>query len=56
VIDDENALILRYMIVLNNCSLPIEICTALNAKLQSGKLKELVVEKAKEKGRRSCRN
>lgn len=48
VIDDENALILRYMIVLNNCSLPIEICTALNDKLQSGKLKELVVEKAKE--------
>lgn len=48
VIDDENALILRYMIVLNNCSLPIEICAALNDKLQSGKLKELVVEKAKE--------
>jgi len=48
VIDDENALILRYLIILNNYSLPSEICTALNDKLQSGKLKELSVEKAKQ--------
>jgi ubiquitin-protein ligase len=48
VINDENALILRYIIVLNNSTLPIEICTTLNNKLQSGKLKEFELEKTKE--------
>lgn len=47
VIDDENALILRYIIVLNNCSLPQTITETLNAKLNSGEQKKFNMEKEK---------
>ena len=47
VVDDENALILRYIIVLNTCSLPQTITETLNAKLNSGEQKKFNMEKEK---------
>jgi ubiquitin-protein ligase len=47
VIDDEKALILRYIIVLNNCTLPPAITTHINSKLNSGELKKYIMEKEK---------
>lgn len=49
VIDDENALILRYLLVLNNCRFLSEtIAKTLNDKLTSGKQKQFELEKSQE--------
>lgn len=49
VINDENALILRYIIVLNGCSLSQKITEILNTKLNSGAQKKFDDEKEKAK-------
>jgi ubiquitin-protein ligase len=47
VVDDENALILRYIIILNTNTLPQHIISSINTKLNSGEQKKLNLEKEK---------